>query len=185
VILGTLLAMGLQTPIPAVGPLEARIAMDATFSAEEHFCEGRSELERERIDAALEHFRAAHRLDPTSPRYRSYFGLCLGLAERRFDRALDLCRSAAKEEFFNPALYHNLARLHLAFGFKAEGIRFLRRGLMIDPRNPAILDELGGLGVRRKPVFGFLRRGNVLNRWLGRLRGRGAGVSSGVEARGA
>ena len=86
--------------------------MDASFSAEEHFTEGQSELARDRIDAALDHFRAAHRLDPTSPRYRSYFGLCLGLAERRFDRALELCRSAAKEEFFNPALYHNLAKLH-------------------------------------------------------------------------
>jgi len=147
--------------------------MDATFSAEEHFHEGQSELERERVDAALAHFRAAHRLDPTSPRYRSYFGLCLGLGERRFDRALELCRSGAKEEFFNPALYHNLARLHLAFGFKAEGIRFLRRGLMIDPQNANILAEMRRLGVRKKPVLGFLRRGHLFNRWFGKLRNRG------------
>jgi tetratricopeptide (TPR) repeat protein len=160
--------------------------MDTTFSAEEHFREGHSELERGRIDAALEHFRAAHRLDPTSPRYRSYFGLCLGLGERRFDRALELCRSAAKEEFFNPALYHNLARLHLAFGFKSEGIRFLRRGLMIDPQNGSILGEMRALGIRRKPVLGFLRRGHVFNRWFGRLRSRGgAAPGAGVlEAHG-
>ncbi len=158
--------------------------MDATFSAEEHFREGQSELDRERLDAALEHFRAAQRLDPTSPRYRSYFGLCLGLAERRFDRALELCRSAAKEEFFNPALYHNLARLHLAFGFKTEGIRFLRRGLMIDPQNAAILAETRSLGIRRRPVLGFLRRGHLINRWFGRFRSRG-GVAGAVEARGA
>ena len=158
--------------------------MDATFSAEEHFHEGQSELERERVDVALEHFRAAHRLDPTSPRYRSYFGLCLGLGERRFDRALELCRSAAKEEFFNPALYHNLARLHVAFGFKAEGIRFLRRGLMIDPQNAAILAEMRRLGVRRKPVLGFLRRGHVFNRWFGKLRNRGEAPRA-AEAHGA
>lgn len=156
------------------------IAMDVTFSAEEHFTEGQSELARDRVDAALDHFRAAQRLDPTSPRYRSYFGLCLGLGERRFDRALELCRSAAKEEFFNPALYHNLARLHLAFGFKSEGIRFLRRGLMIDPQNEAILKEMGGLGVRRRPVLGFLRRGHLFNRWFGRLRNHSLEV--GVEA---
>jgi tetratricopeptide (TPR) repeat protein len=160
--------------------------MDATtFSAEEHFREGQSELDRQRFDAALEHFRAAQRLDPSSPRYRSYFGLCLGLGERRFDRALELCRSAAKEEFFNPALYHNLARLHLAFGFKAEGIRFLRRGLMIDPQNAAILAEMRALGIRRRPVLGFLRRGHLFNRWFGRLRGRGGGVPGAVEAQGA
>jgi tetratricopeptide (TPR) repeat protein len=157
--------------------------MNATHSAEDHFLEGRTELERDRIDPALEHFRAAHRLDPSSPRYRSYFGLCLGLGERRFDRALELCRSAAKEEFFNPALYHNLARLHLAFGFKSEGLRYLRRGLMIDPQNAPILAEMRALGMRRKPVFGFLRRGHVINRWMGRLR-RGDEQRGAVEAHG-
>ncbi len=146
--------------------------MDASYSAEEHYRRGSAELEAEHFAGALEHFRAAHRLDPTSPRYRSYFGLCLGVAERRFDKALELCRSAAKEEFFNPALYHNLARVHLAFGFKAEAIRYLRRGLMIDPECEAIGAELRHLGVRRRPVLGFLRRENALNRWCGLLRRR-------------
>jgi tetratricopeptide (TPR) repeat protein len=155
--------------------------MDAAHSAEAHFLEGQAELERQRIDAALEHFRCAQRLDPSSPRYRSFFGLCLGLGERRFDRALELCRSAAKEEFFNPALYHNLARLHLAFGFKAEGLRYLRRGLMIDPQNAPILAEMRALGVRRRPVLGFLRRGHLINRWMGRLR-RGSDASGPLEA---
>jgi tetratricopeptide (TPR) repeat protein len=158
--------------------------MDSTFSAEEHFREGQAEFDRQRVEAALEHFRSAHRLDPTSPRFRSYFGLCLGLGERRFDRALELCRAAAKEEFFNPALYHNLARLHLAFGFKAEGIRFLRRALMIDPRNDAALSDLRALGVRRKPVLGFLRRNHLVNRWIGRLRGRTAEAELQAEAQG-
>jgi tetratricopeptide (TPR) repeat protein len=146
--------------------------MDASYSAEEHYRRGSAELEAEQFAGALEHFRAAHRLDPASPRYRSYFGLCLGLAERRFDKALELCRSAAKQEFYNPALYHNLARVHLAFGFKAEAIRYLRRGLMIDPECEAIGAELRQLGVRRRPVLGFLRRQNTLNRWCGLLRRR-------------
>lgn len=144
--------------------------MDASFNAEEHFRLGNSGLEAGHYAEALEHFRAAHRLDPTSPRFRSYFGLCLGVAERRFDKALELCRSAAKEEFFNPALYHNLARVHLAFGFRAEAIRYLRRGLMIDPQCGPIAEELRGLGVRRRPVLRFLRRRNALNRLLGRVR---------------
>jgi hypothetical protein len=78
--------------------------MDAHFSAEQHFRLGEAELEGARHDAALEHFRAAHRLEPASARFRSFYGLCLGLAESRFDRALELCRAAAKEEFFNPVL---------------------------------------------------------------------------------
>ena len=156
--------------------------MDASFSAEEHFRRGNAELEAERFAAALEHFRAAQRLDPTSPRYRSYVGLCLGLAERRFDKALELCRSAAKEEFFNPLLYHNLARVHLAFGFKAEAIRYLRRGMMIDPECDAIASELRRLGVRRRPILSILRRQNLLNQWFGRLRKLLRGEDSALEA---
>jgi Flp pilus assembly protein TadD len=144
--------------------------MDASCSAEEHFQRGEVALESGDHPLALTHFRAANRLDPTSPRFRSYLGLCLGVAERRFDTALSLCRSAAKEEFFNPALYHNLALVHLSFGFKAEGIRYLRRGLMIDPGNEPIARNLRELGVRRRPPLRFLSRRHLLNRLIGEMR---------------
>jgi len=146
--------------------------METTCRAEEQFRCGLVEFEAGRVEQALEHFRNAQKLDPARPSFRSYFGLCLGLSERRFDKALELCRSAAKEEFYNAALYHNLARVHLAFGFKAEAIRYLRRGLMIDPKCRPILAELEGLGRRRGPVLRFLRRQNPLNRWLGVVRQR-------------
>lgn len=145
--------------------------VDASFTAEEHFERGRDLLEAEDESAAFDHFRTAHTLDPANPRYRSWYGLCLALVERRFDEALDLCHSAAREEFSNPALYHNLARVHLAFGFKPEAIRYLRRGLLIDPENGPILDALARLGIRQRPVLRFLPRRHLLNRLLGRVRG--------------
>lgn len=146
--------------------------MDSTCTAEEHFRRGIEALGLDRPEAALRHFGSATRLDPSSASYRSYYGLALGLAERRLDRALALCRDAAKREFFNPLHYHNLARLHLAFGFKAEAVRFLRRGLMIDPENREISKHLQRLGVRRRPPLAFLRRQNLLNRWAGRVLSR-------------
>ena len=141
--------------------------MESSFTSEEHFREGSAALEADRPEIAVEHLRTAHRLEPMNALYRSYYGLSLGLVERRFDKALELCRAAAKEEFFNPAMYHNLARVHLSFGFKAEALRFLRRGLMIDPENAGILGEMRRLGVRRRPVLKFLRRSHLFNRWLG------------------
>lgn len=153
--------------------------MDIHFTAEEHFRRGKELLQGERESEAFDYFRTAHKLDRGNPRYRSYHGLGLAIGERRFNEALELCRSAAKEEFFNPELYHNLARVHLAFGFKAEGIRYLRRGLMIDPGHGGMRDELAGLGVRRLPVLRFLPRRHLLNRWLGRLR---RGVPTELEA---
>ncbi len=146
--------------------------MDSNGKAEDHFGQGLAALEIGEYEAALDRFRSAHRRSPGSPRVRSYYGLCLGLAERRFEEALALCRSAAKEEFFNPVLYHNLARVHLAFGFKAEGIRYLRRGLMIDPDDELIQQSLVALGVRREPILRFLRRRHLINRWFGRLYSR-------------
>lgn len=144
--------------------------MDATFTADEHFRQGQTLLDQELAAEALEHFRAAHGLDSESARYRSYYGLGLALVERRFNKAVELCRSAVKDEFFSPDLYRNLAQVHLAFGFKAEGIRYLRRGLMIDPGSRSIIGDLERLGVRRRPVLPFLPRRHVLNRWLGRMR---------------
>jgi len=145
--------------------------MDVSFSAEEYFQRGQGALAESQLPAALENFRAAHRIDPSSPRFRSYLGLVVGLSERRFDKALELCRSAAKEEFFNPELYLNLARVHLTFGFKSEGIRYLRRALMIAPAHDATIAELNRLGLRRRPALGFLRRGNLFNRLAGRFMG--------------
>ena len=155
--------------------------MDSTFTAEEHFRQGLEALHADRTEDALRHFGAAMRVDSGSARFRSHYGLALGLAERRLERALTLCRDAVKQEFFNPVHYHNLARLHLAFGFKAEAIRYLRRGLMIDPDNEAIGAALRSMGVRRRPPLMFLRRQNFLNRWLGRLTGRNAGVAPELE----
>ena len=143
--------------------------MQRSVTAEESYRRGRDHLERGELQPALDAFRSAHQVDRANPRYRSFYGLGLALVERRFDRALELCRAAAKEEFFNPELYHNLARVHLAFGFKAEAIRYLRRGLMIDPGNDAMQKELKELGLRRRPVLSFLPRRHPLNRLLGRV----------------
>ncbi len=145
-------------------------ALSNTVTAEDHFRQGRDALAGGAAPDALEHFRSAHQIDRANPRYRSYYGLAIGVVERRFDRALELCRSAAKEEFFNPDLYHNLARVHLAFGFKAEAIRYLRRGLMIDPANSAMHEDLRELGTRSRPPLGFLPRRHPLNRMVGQIR---------------
>lgn len=143
--------------------------MESPHSADDHFRLGRSALDAGLLQQAVDHLQTAYRLDAATPMYRSYYGLALGLAERHLERAISLCRSAATEEFFNPVHFHNLARVHLACGFKAEAIRYLRRGLMIDPGNAEIAAEMRRMGIRRRPALGFLRRRNPFNRLLGRL----------------
>src|SRR3990172_9992432 len=145
------------------------MAMDASFTAEEQYRQGRARLAEGRQREALGCFRTAHQIDRANPRYRSHYGLALAIVERRLDKAVELCRSAAKEEFYNPELYQNLAPVYMAFGFKSEAIRYLRRGLMIDPANASLAEDLERLGRRCVPVLQFLPRDHLVNRWLRRL----------------
>ena len=121
--------------------------------------------------AALEHFASAHERAPEDPRYRSHYGWAVAMIEHRVEKGVSLCRSALRDAADQPELYHNLARILLAHGRKSEAMKFIRRGLMVDPRNPGLVLEWRRLGVRRAPVLSFLPRRHVLNRILGRLRG--------------
>lgn len=143
-----------------------------TLSVRELYETGCSVYDEGDPERALAYLRSAYEREPENAAIRSHYALCMGLVERRFGESVDLCQSAAKQEFFNPDLYLNLARLHLGFGFKSEGIRFLRRGLMIDPGNARIVEALKHLGDRRSPVLRFLPRRHPLNRWLGAARAR-------------
>jgi len=127
-------------------------------------------VEQGEYEAALPLFSQLLDREPRSARLRSYHALCEAITNRSFENGLEQCQAAAKQEFFNPELYLNLARLHLAFGFKSEGVRFIRRGLMIDPSNESLSIAMVDLGARISPVLSFLPRRHPLNRWLGRAR---------------
>jgi tetratricopeptide (TPR) repeat protein len=145
-------------------------ALQEKAASREMFERGRALVESGDADAALSLLKSAYDGDSNDAKVRSWYGLCVGLTQRDFDSAVALCQSAAKQEFFNPDLYLNLARLYLGFGFKAEGVRYLRRGLMIDPAHNAILQALRDLGDRSPPVLRFLPRRHPINRWLGAVR---------------
>jgi tetratricopeptide (TPR) repeat protein len=125
--------------------------------------------------AALRCLRTAYEAHPGHPQLRSHYGLCLGLEDRRYHEAIELCQSAVQQEFFNPDLYLNVARLNLAFGFRAEGMRFLRRAAMIDPASAGVRELQCDLGFRGEPILRFLPRRHFVNRWLGSLRYRLSG----------
>jgi tetratricopeptide (TPR) repeat protein len=122
--------------------------------------------------AALEHFANAHQSCPDDPGLRSFYGWAVATIEHRFERGLALCRESLREDADNPEVYLNIARVLRAHGRKSEAIRFLKRGLMVDPLNPTLLAEWRAIGVRRRPVLPFLSRRHALNRLLGRVRGR-------------
>ncbi|HEY5649176.1 MAG TPA: tetratricopeptide repeat protein [Nitrospiria bacterium] len=99
----------------------------------------------------------------------SYFGLSLAMEEERINEAVVYCTRAIKKDPYQSDFYVNLARVHLHVGRRSEAVRVLEKGLRIDNRDPGILLELQELGVRRKPVLGFLGRGNPVNKVLGKF----------------
>jgi hypothetical protein len=105
-------------------------------------------------------------------RYRSYYGLCLALRDGKVRDGLLLCRSAAKEEFFNPEMWLNLGRVELAARNRRHAHKSFRRGLRLAPENQDLRKELNRMGLRRRPAFPFLDRSNPLNVWVGKISSR-------------
>jgi tetratricopeptide (TPR) repeat protein len=102
-------------------------------------------------------FEAAIKLERRSgankiqPRYLSYYGLTLMEDPARRPMALDCCRRAVKDEFFNADLFLNLSRVYLRLGNRAEAHKAAMRGLALDPKHGAIQQHLGQMGVRGRP----------------------------------
>jgi tetratricopeptide (TPR) repeat protein len=146
--------------------------MTGILSPAESLKRGQELLRAGLENAALEHFASAHRARPDDPRLRAYYGWAVATIEHRLERGLGLCREALRADGACADVYLNLARVLMVHGRKAEGIRYLKRGLMVDPRDVGLIQEWRRLGMRRSPVLPFLPRRHLCNRLLGRLRGR-------------
>lgn len=153
------------------------------LTPDEHNRRGLALLEAGHGHEGFEHLSRAYLVDPQNARFRSSYALALALVRGQFLGAVELARAAVRQEFYNPDLYLNLARIYLAFDFKADAIRFLRRGLMVDPENDLVQKKLGELGIRRRPPIRFLPRNHAVNRLLGRMQARVLGRAAWVLTR--
>ncbi len=152
---------------------------------QEHYQQGLRLLQQGVHSEAYEHLSRAYLAAPQVAAYRSAYALGLALIRGQFLGAVELARGAVREEFYNPDLYLNLARIYDAFGFKAEAIRYLKRGLMVDPEAAELRSMLDRFGVRRRPPLRFLPREHLANRLLGRLQARVAAAIERVPPPGA
>ncbi|GEJ59312.1 tetratricopeptide repeat protein [Anaeromyxobacter diazotrophicus] len=127
-------------------------------------------------DAAAAHalFERSHRRAPFEARFMSWYGLTLVLVERNSNLGILYCDQALRVAGPEPELLLNQARAHLALGQRDRAVRSIARGLAAAPLDPSLQSAQACMGWRRRPVLPFLGRGNVVNRWLGRLRHRWA-----------
>ena len=135
-------------------------------------------LEENRVAEAVESLRAASERAPQNAQVRSFLGVGIARSGGSFSEARTLCEDAAKQEFFNPKLYLNLAKVYLRFDRRSEALRYLRRGQMIDPGHEPINQAIASLGRRKLPILPFLPRRHPVNRALGNARSRVVGAFS-------
>jgi len=116
---------------------------------------------------ALAFFEKAYSISKT-PVIQSYLGLCIATERGRVSDAIALCREAMRQEPHNPIPYLNLGRVYLKAKKKTECLDILRQGLAQgdDPEIRALLEDIG---MRKPPVFAFLSRGHILNKYIGLL----------------
>jgi len=144
-------------------------------SAEQSFQRGLAALSGGRGREALAMFEAAIEIEKRSgagrpqARYLSYYGMCLAIEKKQLNEGIRFCRQALSDEFFNPDLCWNLGRLLLRAGRRREAHDVLVKGYSLQPGHQGILEELARMGMRRRPVLGFLPRNNVVNVLLGRI----------------
>lgn len=100
----------------------------------------------------------------------SYLGYGLAVEEGQLREGLRLCRYAVQKEFYQPENYLNLAHVRLLAEDREGAFEAVAAGLRIDTDHPELLALRFELGSRRHPMVPFLRRRNLVNRFLGRIR---------------
>ena len=88
---------------------------------------------------------------------------------RAVEEGLELCRRALRIKPFQDDLVFNLGQAYLLAGNRAEARKTFLLGAKGCDNHQRFLNALKELGVRRKPVIGFLSRDHIFNRWLGRM----------------
>ena len=150
-------------------------------SAEDAFTRGLDALTHGRGREALALFEAAieieKRCGATRPqaRYLSFYGLCLAIEKKQLSEGIRFSQEALNLEFFNPDLCCNLGRLLFRSGRRREAFDVLLKGYSLQPSHQGIFEELARMGMRRRPVLGFLSRNNPINVALGKMTRAGAG----------
>jgi predicted Zn-dependent protease len=98
----------------------------------------------------------------------SYLGYCIARERGQVARGIELCHASLAAEPDNPDHYLNLGKILLLAGDTGAAISMFREG-QVRGEHDTFARQLKSLGVRGLPVLSFLKRGNPLNKFLGKL----------------
>ena len=100
----------------------------------------------------------------------SFLGYGIARYQKQVKEGLRLCEHAVRVQFYHPDCHLNLARVQMLAKNRKGAVSAIAQGLALDPKNSSLRALHGEIGVRKRPVFGFLSRNHPVNRALGKLR---------------
>lgn len=113
-----------------------------------------------------------HAIDEKDPHFVSGYGWLMAQVRGQERGGLELVKRMVEAHASIPYVQLNWARACLAAGDRLEGLRIMRKLARVDSLQDHAQHILEWLGVRRRPVIGFLKRSHPLNHALGRIRHR-------------
>lgn len=140
------------------------------MTADELFDKGIVFLKDNNTLGALACFEKAFEMKK-APEIQSYLAYCIALERGQITHAVYLCEAAITEDPANSVHYLNLSRILLKAKRKTDALEVLRKGISVAD-HPEILKLLETIGTRKRPVFRFFRRENLLNKYTGLLLSR-------------
>jgi tetratricopeptide (TPR) repeat protein len=136
------------------------------------FREGIKLLKNDYPQKALVRFKRAFESEKHNAYYISFFGLAIARAQRKWDRASDLCEAAVQLNPKEIQFHLNLGEVYALAGRREKALDKLECAMRLFGEDARLVDARGKVEKRRAPVLPFFGRGHFLNRQLGKLRHR-------------
>jgi tetratricopeptide (TPR) repeat protein len=116
----------------------------------------------------VERMKEHHSTTAETPEMLSLMGYSLATQSGRLKEGISLCEKAISLSPNQTEHYLNLGRIYLLARKKEHAIRVFKTALKIR-KDPRIIKELQGLGVRKPPVVSSLSRDHVINVVAGKV----------------
>ncbi|HED19093.1 MAG TPA: hypothetical protein ENI74_06285 [Gammaproteobacteria bacterium] len=163
----------------------ARLSAARIREAEEEYQLGLIFFKRKQWHIATQHFSLAEKRAPRKDLqlhlYSSWHGLAL--VYNKDVSGLNLCRRAATRKGIQATIFQNLVLAELKFNHRKRVCDALDQGLRLEPRHEGLLALKKTIRLRRRPCLVFLKRENLLNKWLGKMTYRKIAAREGLAER--
>jgi len=136
------------------------------------FREGIELLKNEYPQKALVRLMHAFESDKHNAYYISFLGLAIGRAQRKWDKASELCEMAVQLKPKEIQFHLNLGEVYALAGMREKALDKLDYALGLFGDDARLKHARSRVEKRRAPLLPFFGREHFLNREFGRLRHR-------------